>query len=57
MTAYNIMHSSPVSFNFISKVHEVYRMLENTEHSAFPVLNNFGRPVGLIERDSLIAMI
>lgn len=32
-------------------------MLENTEHSAFPVLNNFGRPVGLIERDSLIAMI
>ena len=32
-------------------------MLENTDFSAFPVMNNQGRPVGLIERDALIAMI
>ena len=32
-------------------------MLDNTDHSAFPVMNNQNRPVGLIERDAIIAMI
>jgi hypothetical protein len=32
-------------------------MLENTDHSAFPVLNGKGRPIGLIERDAMISMI
>jgi hypothetical protein len=32
-------------------------MLENTDHSAFPVINSCGRPIGLIERDAIIAMI
>ena len=57
MTAFNIMHANVITFNFITKVREVYRMLENTEHSAFPVMNNQDRPVGLIERDAIIAMI
>ncbi len=38
-------------------VRNVYRLLENTEHSAFPVTNNENQPIGLIERDALIAMI
>jgi CBS-domain-containing membrane protein len=57
MSAASIMNSHVVSFNFIAHVHEVYRYLENTEHSGFPVLNSASRPVGIIERDSLIAMI
>lgn len=57
MTAFNIMKANVTTFNFISKVKEVYRMLENTDFSAFPVMNNQGRPVGLIERDAMIAMI
>ena len=32
-------------------------MLEITDHSAFPVINNQNRPVGLIERDAIVAMI
>jgi predicted transcriptional regulator len=46
MTAFNIMKANLTTFNFISKVKEVYRMLENTDFSAFPVINNQGRPVG-----------
>lgn len=57
MTAFNLMNSNAITFNFISKVREVYRMLENTDHSSFPVMNNQNRPVGLIERDAIIAMI
>ncbi len=57
MTAFNLMNSNVITFNFISKVKEVYRMLENKDHSAFPVMNNHDRPVGLIERDAIIAMI
>ena len=51
------MNPNAVTFNFISRVREVYRMLENTDHSAFPVMNNQSRPIGLIERDAIIAMI
>jgi len=51
------MNAPVKTFNFISKVQEVYRMLENTDHSAFPVVNSQNRPVGLIERDAIIAMI
>jgi predicted transcriptional regulator len=57
MNAGALMNSHVISFNFIAPVHEVYRYLENTEHSGFPVLNSASRPVGIIERDSLIAMI
>ena len=57
MQAFSIMHTPVISFKFIAPVHEVYRYLENTEHSGFPVVNSAGRPVGIIERDALIAMI
>jgi CBS domain-containing protein len=57
MTAFNLMNANAITFNFITRVKEVYRMLENTDHSAFPVMNNMERPVGLIERDALVAMI
>lgn len=57
MNGYSLMHSPVISFQFIVKVQEVYRYLENTEHSGFPVVNSSGRPVGIIERDALIAMI
>ena len=32
-------------------------MLDITDHSAVPVINNQNRPVGLIERDAIVAMI
>ena len=51
------MHSPVISFNFIAPVHEIYRYLENTEHSGFPVLNGQGRPIGIVERDALIVML
>ena len=57
MLALSIMHHPVITFPFIAKVHEVYRWLENTEHSGFPVLNSGGRPIGIIERDALIVMI
>lgn len=57
MIALNLMHSPATSFNFIAPVHEVYRYLENTEHSGFPVLNGQGRPIGIVERDALIVML
>ena len=57
MIALNLMHSPVTSFNFIAPVHEVYRYLENTEHSGFPVLNGQGRPIGIVERDALIVML
>ena len=52
-----MMKTNVITFNFISRVKDVYRVLDNTGHSAFPVMNNQDRPVGLIERDALIAMI
>ena len=57
LTAFNIMHSPVVTFNFIIKVSQAYDILERTTHSGFPVLNSFGRPIGIIERDILITMI
>jgi chloride channel 7 len=57
MAACNFMHSPVISFNFIASVHEVYRFLENTDHSGFAVLNGAMRPIGIIERDALIVMI
>ena len=51
------MNSEVKSLNFIAMVRNVYRLLENSEHSAFPVTNNENQPIGLIERDALIAMI
>ena len=57
MIALNLMHSPVICFNFIAPVHELYRYLENTEHSGFPVLNGHGRPIGIVERDALIAML
>lgn len=57
MLALSLMRHPVISFPFLAKVHEVYRWLENTEHSGFPVLNSAGRPIGIIERDALIVMI
>jgi CBS domain-containing protein len=57
LTGFNIMHSPVVTFPFIAKVEKVYEILERTSHSGYPVLNGFGRPVGIIERDVLITMI
>jgi hypothetical protein len=57
MTAFNLMYYPVKSFHFIARVDEIYRYLENTTHSGFPVLNSGGRPVGIIERDSLIALL
>ena len=57
MIALNLMHSPVICFNFIAPVHELYRYLENTEHSGFPVLNGHGRPIGIVERDALIVML
>ena len=57
LTAFNIMHSPVVTFPFIAKVDKIYEALERTTHSGYPVLNGFGRPVGIIERDALITMI
>lgn len=57
LTAFNIMHSPVVTFNFIVRVSQAYEILERTTHSGFPVLNSFGRPIGIIERDVLITMI
>ena len=51
------MNAPVKTLNFICKVHEAYRLLENTDHSAFPVVNSLNWPVGLIERDALISMI
>ena len=57
MSAFNLMTGNVITFNFIAKVRDVYRMLENTSHNAFPVINSKNRPVGLIERDALVTMI
>lgn len=51
------MTSPAVHFNFIAVVGEVFYQLETTTHSGFPVTNETGRPVGIIERDVLITLI
>jgi CBS domain-containing protein len=57
LAGFNIMHSPVVSCPFILKVEKAFEMLQRTEHSGFPVVNGFDRPIGIIERDVLITMI
>lgn len=40
LTAFNIMHSPIVSFNFVIKVERLYQELERTTYNGFPVLNS-----------------
>ena len=50
--------TSPVSqFHFIAKVGEVFFQLETTDFNGFPVVNSEQRPIGIIERDTLITLI
>lgn len=57
LSAFNIMHAPVRSMPFIVKVGEAYAELERASFNGFPVLNSYGRPVGIIERDVLITMI
>ena len=57
LTAFNIMHSPVSTFPFIVKVERVFQELEKHSYNGFPVLNNAGRPIGIIERDVLITII
>lgn len=48
----------PVScFPFLVKVGDVAHQLKNTKYNGFPVLNDRSQPIGIIERDTLIALI
>ena len=57
LQAFNMMQSLVTTMPFIVKVEKAYKELECTNYNGFPVLNNAGRPIGIIERDVLIAMI
>ena len=57
LSGFNIMHSPVTSFSFIVKVEKIYQELERNSYNGFPVVNSFGRPIGIIERDVLITMI
>jgi hypothetical protein len=57
LSAYNIMHAPVRSLHFIVKVETAYQELERASFNGYPVLNSYGRPVGIIERDVLITMI
>lgn len=57
LSAFHIMTVPVKSFHFIVKVEDVYRELEHTGHNGFPVLNGYGRPIGIIERDILITIL
>ncbi len=57
LRAFELMSSPVKSFNFIAKVKDIYYQLENTTHNGFAVLNSGNRPVGIIERDTLITLI
>lgn len=57
LTAYNLMTAPPRSFYFIANVTDVWYQLENTNHSGFPVYNSQQRPIGIIERDTLITLL
>ena len=52
-----MMQSVVTTMPFIVKVEQAFKDLECTNYNGFPVLNNAGRPIGIIERDVLIAMI
>lgn len=55
--ATKIMTAPPIHFNFIATVEQVYYQLDHSKFSGFPVVNSTGQVIGIIERDSLIALI
>lgn len=57
LTAFNLMHSPVTTFPFIVKVDQVFKELERNNYNGFPVLNSYGRPIGIIERDVAITII
>lgn len=57
ITTAQIMSAPPISFNFIAPLEQVYYQLVNTPFNGFPVTNSAGQPIGIIERDTLIALI
>ena len=57
LSAYNLMGAPLISFPFIARVGDIFFQLKNTKHNGFPVLNDKGQAVGIIERDCLITLI
>jgi hypothetical protein len=55
--ASQIMNASPASLQFVTTVAQVWHYIKNSTHNGFPVLNSAGIPIGIIERDALVAMI
>ena len=55
--ALKVMSCPVVHFNFIAQVKEVYFHLSHTTFNGFAVVNTYGRAIGIIERDTLIALI
>jgi len=53
----NLMASPVRFFHFIVKVRDVFYQLANTSFNGFPVVNSYGRVVGIAERDVLITLI
>ena len=46
-----------ITLGMISKVEEVAAVLNGCNHHGFPVVDNFGKYVGMVRRDQLAALI
>jgi len=51
------MTKPPLCMHFIAKISDVFYKLENTTCNGFPVVNSYNILIGIIDRDSLIALI
>jgi Mg/Co/Ni transporter MgtE len=57
MSAWQLMSTHPICFDFLPELLDISCQLQNTKFNGFPVLNGKRQLIGIIERDLLIALI